>query len=317
MAKAKKLDQDTIDQIKELRQAGHSVQETAEQLGLSLGTISKYGGGKADTGEKVKVFPPASKVPLDDGTIEKQNELRRRKLEVEDLKVRAENIRARVELADLEERERERQRQAQHQPESFEDTILKLASYRKFFDGQNTSPAWASDPLKFIQAIQTISGSGDGDEGLKKELSELRQALGDMQTAQTRQQLEGYQQQVLSLSKKIEDLTDYVTDLRRPMTGMTEIGLLHELGTKGIDELSALRLDAKGLIKEAIAGGRLPPIKTPEERERQKNRLRKATREDIELQMLGESIFGRSAGQPPVLNPPPPKPAQPPITIYE
>ena len=171
-------------------------------------------------------------------------------------------------------------------------TAERLQMCRKVFGGGDSTPEWMTDPLKFIETIKTISGGEKGDEGLKQELSELKAALVGMQNQRTEEQLTSYRQQVDTLTKKIDDLTGHVAELKKPVAGRTEIDLLHEVATEGIDllkvELPSLRRD----VKEFVTGGRLPISKTLEQRGEQKTRLKQALEEDREIEQLGQEIFG-------------------------
>ena len=186
----------------------------------------------------------------------------------------------------------------------------KMQIYREALGGgARQSPDWMTDPGKFIEMVQTISGGNKGDETLKTELAELKKSLDDMREQRYREQAELQQRQIGILTDKVGELTDLVIDLKRPVTGRTEMDLLHEIADKGLEviktELPGFRRD----IKEAVIGGALPPPKTVGERADRTAQLRQAVKKDREIEEIGRRIFFGEGREPEeTVVPPPPQP---------
>jgi hypothetical protein len=148
-----------------------------------------------------------------------------------------------------------------------------------------------TDPAKFIQTVERISGGGKSDETLKTELGELKKSLDDMKEQRYREQIESQQRQIGALTDKVGELADLVADLKRPVTGRTEMDLLHEVASEGLGviktELPGFRRD----IKEAIVGGALPLPKSPEQRKERTEKLRQAVQIDKEIEEIGRRLF--------------------------
>lgn len=207
------------------------------------------------------------------------------------------NPKARVTGIELMALDTMRRSQAKGEPldplEAMAQTAERLKVYQEVLGGGKSTPEWMTDPLKFIETIRTITGEGKGDDSLKQEISGLKDAIRLMQEAQYKAQIDSQRSEITALGQKIESLTGRIDELKRPVTGMTEIDLLNQLGTKALDELGGLRKDVKDTAREAITGGRLPPRKTTEERGEQHHRMRQ-TLEDIEdIEQLGQEIFGK------------------------
>jgi len=152
-------------------------------------------------------------------------------------------------------------------------------------------PEWMTDPFKFIEIVEKISGGGKPDEALKQQIAGLEKTIADMQEQRYKEQIEGQQRQIEALTGRVGELADLVVDLKRPVTGRTEMDLLHEVATEGLgvikSELPGFRRD----IKEAIVGGALPPPKTAEERQVRTEKLRQAVQTDKEIEELGRRLF--------------------------
>ena len=176
--------------------------------------------------------------------------------------------------------------------EALSQAAEKMKVYREALGGTGMQlPDWMTDPAKFIETVERISGKGKGDETLRTELTELKKTLADMKEERYREQIESQQRQISTLTEKVGDLTDLVVDLRRPTTGRTEMDLLHEVATEGIGviktELPGFRRD----IKEALVGGALPPPKSAEERKERTAKLRQAVQADKEIEDIGRRLF--------------------------
>lgn len=50
---------------------------------------------------------------------------------------------------------------------------------------------------------------------------------------------------IIQENKKIDNQNDFIAELKRPVTGLTEVDLLHDIATKGLEELGGLRKDVK------------------------------------------------------------------------
>lgn len=174
--------------------------------------------------------------------------------------------------------------------EALAQTAEKVKMYQEVFGGSKNQAEWLSDPVKFFEMMQTLQGGGKGDEEVRKELAELRTTLQQMQETQHREEIVGLRTLISSQNERISELTNVVTELKKPVVGMTTVDLIHELGAKGIDELSGLRKDIKATVSEAMTGSKLPPRKTEEQRGQQVSRLRQGVETDKEIQELGEGL---------------------------
>jgi len=131
--------------------------------------------------------------------------------------------------------------------------------------------------ISYIQCLQELEvrlanqGKGNGEvSALREEVKGLREALINSQLA-------GVMSEVKSLKEQIA----------AGRTGRTEMDILHEIATKGMGEMSALRGDVKGYLQSH----ELPVTKTPEEREKRKVEVKDAVRLDREIEELGHRLF--------------------------
>ncbi|MBA7567703.1 hypothetical protein ES708_09419 [subsurface metagenome] len=166
----------------------------------------------------------------------------------------------------------------------------KMKVYREALGGGNR-PDWMTDPAKFIETVERISGGGKGDETLKTELAEMRKTLTDMREDRYREQIDSQKQQIGVLATKVGELTDRVVDLSKPGTGRTEMDILHEIATEGLGvlktELPGFRRD----IKDALGSTVLPPGKSAEERKERTTNLRQAVEKDKNIEEIGRRLF--------------------------
>lgn len=192
-------------------------------------------------------------------------------------------------LKDLQEMAKEGK--AVEMPSWMTDPAAFIETVQKVTGGERGGADWMTDPVKFIETIRTITGEPKGDEGLKSEISELRQVVLDMREEKYKDQIGSLHAANVSLVKKVDELVDYVAELKRPVTGRSEMDVIHEVVSEGISlmktELPGLRRD----IKETLAGAPLPPAKTAEQREQRVGRLRKALDTDKEVEELGRDVF--------------------------
>lgn len=171
-------------------------------------------------------------------------------------------------------------------PAAFIETVQKISG-----GGRSGTPDWLSDPAKFIEMIRIISPEAKTDEGLKAEVVEMRKAMDEMKEERHRQEVANQQQQIQTLSNKVTELVDKVTDLNKPVTGRTEMDIIHQIASEGIGviktELPGLRKD----VKDALGSVTLPGTKSTEEKEHRKGKYREALDIDKNIEELGRRIF--------------------------
>ncbi|GAI92317.1 unnamed protein product, partial [marine sediment metagenome] len=176
--------------------------------------------------------------------------------------------------------------------EALSQAAEKMKVFREALGGTGAKlPDWMTDPTKFIETVERISGGGKGDEALKQQVTSLEKTLTDMREDRYKEQIESQKQQIGTLASKVGELTDRVTDLGKPSTGRTEMDILHEIASEGIGvlktELPGFRRD----IKEAIGSTVLPPAKSADERKQRTTKLRKAVETDSEVEEIGRRLF--------------------------
>ncbi len=157
--------------------------------------------------------------------------------------------------------------------------------------GASAQPAWMTDPVAFVEAIRKITGGTEGDSAMKEALTEMRQSLNEMKEERYREQFAGQQRQIQDLSNVLKQTLGTISDLQKGSTGRTEMDIIHEIATGGMDflktELPGMRRD----IKEALGSAALPPGKSAEEREARKQRTKKAIKTDQDIEELGQRMF--------------------------
>jgi|GEM_PF-2287565 len=160
---------------------------------------------------------------------------------------------------------------------------------------------WLSDPAQFLKVMREVSGEGKGDDAVKAELVELRRTLADMQEDRRREEIAGLQtqirQQADTYQQQFSQVMDKIGEMSHPVTGRTEMDILHEVATEGLGTLKTEAAGMRGLIKEAMMGGMLPPQKSPEQREERKEGYRKALKKDQEIEELGRRLFFGEGGK--------------------
>ena len=198
-----------------------------------------------------------------------------------------------IELMALESIRRAQERGEAVDPEEvMEKTAQRFKLYREVFGGEGKgTPEWMADPAKFIEMVEKISGGGKGDEALKQQVASLEKTLAEMREERYKEQIDSQQKQIGTLANKVSELTDVVVDLKRPVTGRTEMDIIHEIAAEGIglakSELPGFRRD----IKEALAGTALPGPKSERERQEAKTKLRQAVETDKDIEEIGRRIF--------------------------
>ncbi|MBA7584624.1 hypothetical protein ES708_26581 [subsurface metagenome] len=176
--------------------------------------------------------------------------------------------------------------------EALSQAAEKMKVFREALGGTGAQlPDWMTDPAKFIETVERISGGGKADEGLKQQVTNLEKTLTDMREDRYKEQIEGQRQEIKTLGGKVGELTDRVADLSKPATGRTEMDILHEVATEGIgvlkSELPGLRKD----VKEALGSAVLPPAKSTEERKERTTKLRQAVETDEDIEKIGRRLF--------------------------
>jgi len=206
------------------------------------------------------------------------------------------NPKARVTGVELMAMESIRKAQERGEPvdpiEALSQAAEKLNFFREAVGGTGAQlPDWMTDPAKFIETVERISGGGKVDEALKQQVTGLEKTLTDMREDRYKEQIESQKQQIGTLASKVGELTDRVADLGKPSTGRTEMDVLHEIASEGIGvlktELPGFRKD----IKEALGSTVLPPAKSAEERKERTTKLRKAVETDSEIEEIGRRLF--------------------------
>lgn len=168
----------------------------------------------------------------------------------------------------------------------------RVKLFREAMGISTDRPDWMSDPVKFFQTMQALSGGGKGDEDLKKEITQLQTAITEMREEGRQRQIDALATQNAELTRKIDALNSRLEDQDKRTTGSTEIDLLRDVATKGFEEIGHLRQDLRSFGGDVMGGTRLPRPKTPEEKEEQTARIRQAVDEDREIQELGQGIWG-------------------------
>jgi len=157
--------------------------------------------------------------------------------------------------------------------------------------GPSTQPAWMTDPVAFVEAIRKITGGTEGDSATKEALAEMRKSVEEMKEQRYQDQFAGQQKQIQDLANVLKQTLDTIADLKKGSTGRTEMDIIHEIASGGIDflktELPGMRRD----IKEAFSSAGLPAAKSGEEREGRKQRVKKALKTDQDIEELGKRMF--------------------------
>lgn len=179
-------------------------------------------------------------------------------------------------------------------PDWFSDPVkfMEIVKTLNPKDEGGGASSWTSDPVKFMEVIEkfTAAGKPDGDDALKTEVAELRKTIEANERQRNLDLITAQQNQIKTLTDKVEDLVDSVTELKRPVTGRTEMDLMHEgiteIASVLKSELPGTRSDLKEIFRSS--GPRAP--KTLEEREEQKARHHKTAEADEELEELGKRM---------------------------
>ena len=176
--------------------------------------------------------------------------------------------------------------------EALSQAAERMRVYQEALGGAGRQlPEWMTDPTKFIETVHTISGEGKADEGLRSEIAELRTTLKEMQEQRHREELASLQvqirQQAEAHQQQMDTLMDRVEEMSKPVTGRSEMDIIHEVATGVLDEIKG----ARGDVKSFVLSQGLPQPKTPEQRELRKQRYRAALAADEEFEQLGKRLF--------------------------
>ena len=162
-------------------------------------------------------------------------------------------------------------------------------------EGKGGGPDWLTDPVKFIETVRAVAGEGRGDDAIKTELTEMRKALDDMREQRYQDTIGSLAGQIKSMqethTKEMREVLDKVEEARRPVTGRTEMDILDKAIEKGTDTIREAGRDIRGALQEILGGHRLPPAKTPTEKQDRKERYSKALQADEEIEELGRRLF--------------------------
>lgn len=143
------------------------------------------------------------------------------------------------------------------------------------------------DGVSHLQALQELEvrlareskpgGSSDEVSSLRDEVKSLRQHLED-------ERMVSIAKTVIHLSTAVEKLDERIS---KGLSGKSEMDIIHEIATRGMDELGNVRADMKGWLSSQT----LPPKKTPQEMEERKGRFTKAIQVDEQIEALGKKLF--------------------------
>lgn len=167
----------------------------------------------------------------------------------------------------------------------------RIKTLREVFGGGEGGADWTKDPIEFMTRMKALSGDSAATETLQSELAETRRIIAEMKDEQLRGTIEAQQKQIEALTGKIGLMVDQVEKIRQGSVGRSEMDILHEAVTGGIDfiktELPNFRKDAR----EMIGGIGMGSAKTTAERAQRKDTYRQALKNDQEIQELGNRLF--------------------------
>lgn len=177
--------------------------------------------------------------------------------------------------------------------EYMEAQSQRIERLQKIF-GSRQGQTSSVDQLKTLLELQQMLGAGSkSDDTLVTKMTALEKRLEDMQEERHRQELAAQTAQITDLRTMVVDLVDKIGKMKQPVTGRTEMDIIHEVAT---DTLGVLKTELPGLrsdIREAVGGGALRTSKTPEEREQRKVEVKEALEKDKKLEELGKRLFFR------------------------
>lgn len=136
--------------------------------------------------------------------------------------------------------------------------------------------------MKVAQLERQATASGGSEE-----LKELRASIEALKDQRYLDLIGGQQRQIEGLTASITNLKETVVELRRPVTGRSEMDIIYEVADKGFTEVASLRKDVKDYFKDQA----LPPAKTAEQREERKDKYRKAIKDDQDIEEIGRRLF--------------------------
>jgi len=176
-------------------------------------------------------------------------------------------------------------------PVAFVGAIKTITGQEGLGGGASAQPAWMTDPAEFITMIKAITGEAGGDSALKEALAEMRHSVDEMKEQRYQDQFTGQQKQIHDITNILKQTLDTIADLKKGSVGRSEMDIIHEVATGGMDflktELPGMRRD----IKEAFSSAGLPAPKSGEEREVRKKQTRKALQTDQAIEEIGKRMF--------------------------
>lgn len=176
-------------------------------------------------------------------------------------------------------------------PVAFIAAIKTITGQEGLGGGGSAQPTWMTDPAAFVEVIRKVTGGTEGDSAVKEAMVEMRQSLDAMKEQRYQDQFASQQKQIQDVTTVLKQTIDTISDLKKGSTGRTEMDIIHEIATGGIDflktELPGMRRD----IKEAISSVGLPAAKSAEERAGRKKRVKGALKTDQEIEELGKRMF--------------------------
>jgi hypothetical protein len=157
--------------------------------------------------------------------------------------------------------------------------------------GGSTLPSWMTDPAAFVTMVRNITGGTEGDSASKATLAAMQKTIEELKEDRWRAQFDAQQKQIQDVTAVLNRTLEMIADMKKERVGRTEMDILHEIATEGIElaktELPGLRKD----IKEAV-GSVVPPLgKTAEQREERKKQYRQAIDTDKDIEELGRRVF--------------------------
>jgi len=143
-------------------------------------------------------------------------------------------------------------------------------------------------PYTFHEALQVIESETRGQPSGGNDIKELRGALESLRQEMQNQQIKALQSQLEQQAQQNERRIDEVlTRIDRDRSVKSEYDILSQIAAGAMDEAKAWR----GMVKEAVVPPRLPPPKTPEEREQRKQKYRANLQKDQRIEELGKRLF--------------------------
>lgn len=156
-------------------------------------------------------------------------------------------------------------------------------------------PSWMSDPMEFIKVIREISSEGKGDDKVQAQITELTTTITTMREEAHKREMDQLTERITAQAqthqKQMVDIAAKIDEMGKPITGRTELDILHDIATEGLGILKTEAVGMRGMLKEVVGGVGVSSTKTPEERERRKGQYRQALEDDKEIEDIGQRLF--------------------------